>query len=114
MFKKARFTIRLFVISFLLIATSCGAVNSTTAIIDARNQIKQAKAKEADIYAPYEYTKAVLFLKKAKELQGYTEYQQSVVYAINAKDNAQKAITNAYKRKQKLEKIKRLKEQYRK
>ena len=101
------------ILFFLLLEVlSCGAVNSTTAIIDARRQIELAKAKEADIYASYEFTKATLYLKKAKELQGYTEYQQSVIYAINAKDHAKASVKEGMARKQKLKKIEQLKKHY--
>ena len=96
----------------LFFFAGCGAVLSTTSIIDARNEIKIAEKSEADIYAPYEYTKAVLLLKKAKELQGHTEYQQADLYAVNAKSYAQKAVTEGQKRRVKLEKIKKLKDQY--
>ena len=76
----------------LLLGAACGPINSTTHIIDARDMFKEARRIGGEVLAPYEYTKAELYLRKAKELQGHSEYQQSVVFAIRAKDMANDAI----------------------
>ena len=93
-------------IAILLVGTACGPISSTTHLIDARDQFKIAKREEAKTYAPYEYTKAEIYLRKAKELQGYSEYQQSMVFAIRAKDMSVEAVKVSRKNKAKQQRLK--------
>ncbi len=99
----------LFVMATLLAVAGCGPISSTTHLIDARDQFKVAKREEAKTFAPYEYTKAELYLRKAKELQGYSEYQQSMVFAIRAKDMSVEAVKVSRRNKAKQARMKLIK-----
>lgn len=96
----------LLLMATLLAGAGCGPISSTTHLIDARDQFKVAKREEAKTFAPYEYTRAELYLRKAKELQGYSEYQQSMVFAIRAKDMSVEAVKVARKNKAKRQRMK--------
>ena len=63
----------------------CGPITSMGVIKDARTAITSAKIAGAEKGAPYEYFSAVEHLHKAREEQGYSDYQAAI-------DLAQKAI----------------------
>lgn len=72
-------------------ATGCGPIQSTSLIMDADVQLEAARAADAPKYAPYEYTLAEAYLHKAREEQGYADYQVCIDFAQKALDNAKKA-----------------------
>jgi len=90
----------------LALCAGCGPVASTSHYVDARDSLGVAQAEGAAEYAPYEYTKAEIYLRKAKELQGRSDYEQSVVFANEANDMAKKALEVARKNKAKAERLK--------
>jgi hypothetical protein len=89
---------RLFV--FLsLAALACGPVQSTAFLLDADVQLEAARTAQADKLAPYEWTAANLYLHKAREEVGYSDFEQAVSYAQKAakfataaRDVAMKAV----------------------
>lgn len=92
----------------LALVAGCGPVASTSHYVDARDSLGVARSEGAEEYAPYEFTKAEIYLRKAKELQGRSDYEQSVVFANQAGDMAKKAVEVARKNKAKAERLKAL------
>ncbi len=90
------FGLRLVVISaVVLLALTCGPVQSTAYLIDAETMLEAAKTAQADKLAPYEWTSATLYLHKSKEEVGYSDYEQAVDYAKKAVEFATKARDSA-------------------
>ncbi len=75
----------------LLFAVGCGPITSTTAIADATVALEAAEAANAEKFAVYEYTMAQECLRKAKEEEGYSEYQPAIDLAKKARKFAEKA-----------------------
>jgi hypothetical protein len=90
----------------LVALAACGPISSTSHYLDARDQFELARAEGADAFAPYEITKAEIYLRKAKELQGRSDYEQSVVFANQAGDMSKKAVEVARKNKARAERLK--------
>ncbi len=65
-------------------ALSCGPVQSTAYLIDTETMLEAARTAQADKLAPYEWTAANLYLVKAKEEVGYSDFEQAVDYAKKA------------------------------
>jgi len=103
--------LRAILLSAALGLAACGPVTSTTSIIDARDKLAQAKREGAETFAPYEYSKADLYLHKAKELQGHSAYQQSDLFAIRAKDMAVEALRVTETNKKRHDQLLRAREQ---
>jgi hypothetical protein len=70
---------------------ACGPVKSTANILDAEVQIQAARTAGADKLAPYEWTAANLYLAKAREEVGYSDYQAGVDFAVKASRFANEA-----------------------
>lgn len=74
---------RLFVLSFVGMAcvwlggaTGCGSVIYVNQVTrKASTSVEAAKAAEADVYAPYHYTLAVHYLRKAREEAAAADFQ---------------------------------------
>ena len=86
------------VFGVLAAVSACGPVQSTALLLDAEVQIEAARTAQAERYAPYEWTAANLYHRKAKEEVGYSDYEQAVdfaqkaqKFAVQARENAQKA-----------------------
>ena len=68
----------------LAVLAACGPVQSTAYLIDADVQLEAARTAQADKLAPYEWTAANLYLHKAREEVGYSDFEQGVAYAQKA------------------------------
>ena len=77
----------------------CGPLRSTSNLLDAEVQIQAARTAGAEKLAPYEWTAANLYLRKAREEVGYSDYQAGVDFAVKASKYAnaarEKAMTTA-------------------
>lgn len=69
----------------------CGPVQSTAYLLDAEVQIEAARTAQADRLAPYEWTLANLYIHKAREEVGYSDFEAAVSFAQKASANARKA-----------------------
>ena len=69
----------------------CGPVQSTAYLLDADVQIQAARTAGAERYAPYEWTSANLYLRKAREEVGYSDFQAGVDFAEKASKYANEA-----------------------
>ena len=87
-----RLLLALFGLTFMV---ACGPVQSTSALIDADVEIEGARAAGAQTAATMEFTSAEAYLKKARELAGYSQYENSAVFAAKARDLAKAARAKA-------------------
>lgn len=69
----------------------CGPLRSTAFILDAEVQIEAARTAGAEKYAPYPYTLAQLYIRKAREVVGYSDYEVGVGFAERASGQARRA-----------------------
>jgi hypothetical protein len=74
---------------------ACGPVKSTANLLDAEVQIQAARTAGAEKLAPYEWTAANLYLHKAREEVGYSDYQAGVDFAVKASRFANEAREKA-------------------
>jgi hypothetical protein len=76
-----------------LLAVGCGPIEYITIVtFEASHAVAAAKGVHADKLAPYEYTAAVEYLHKARELGGYSRYHQSVDFGRKARDFGNQAF----------------------
>lgn len=74
---------------------ACGPVKSTANILDAEVQIQAARTAGAEKLAPFEWTAANLYIAKAREEIGYSDYQAGVDFAVKASRYANEAREKA-------------------
>ena len=79
----------------LVLMSACGPIMSTSRRSDAEEALAKAKAVNADVLAPYEYTMSQEYLRKADELWGYSEFGYSSEYAQKSIDMATAAEEKA-------------------
>ena len=82
---------RLLGLAWLGALLGCGPIQSTSYLLDAEIQIEAAKTAGADHLAPYEFTSANLYYRKAKDKEAYSEYEIAVDYARKASKFANQA-----------------------
>ncbi len=75
----------------LALLAGCGPIQSTSALIDADVELEAARAAGAQTAAVYEYTAAEVFLHKARETQGLSQYEASSRFALKAAELAKSA-----------------------
>lgn len=76
-------------------AAGCGPITTTNNVAKARVAIAAAEAASAEKYAVYEYVSAVEYLRKAREEEGFSDFQAAIDYAAMAQDFAEKAKNRA-------------------
>jgi len=64
--------------------SGCGPTQSTALIMDADVQLEAARAADGPKLAPYEYTAAEAYLRKAREEQGYADFEVSIDFGRKA------------------------------
>ncbi|MHC4838024.1 MAG: DUF4398 domain-containing protein [Planctomycetota bacterium] len=79
----------------LLLLGGCGPGTSTTRISEATVAIEAARVVDADRFAVYEFVRAVEYLKKAREEEGYSDFQAAINLALDAREFAEKARARA-------------------
>ena len=72
-------------------SASCGPISAFSNVRDANIEIEKAKAVGADKLAIYQFVSAQQYLAKAREEQGYADYQVAVDLAQKALEFAQSA-----------------------
>ena len=77
----------------LALASGCGPVESTSVILDAEAACARAGVEHAEKVpeAAYYYFAATQYLDKAKEEQGYADFEIAIDYGRKAKELAEKA-----------------------
>ncbi len=71
--------------------TGCGPITATTSIAKATVAVEAAEGANAEKYAVYEYLSAQEYLRKAKEEEGYSDFQAAVDLAKKVREFAEKA-----------------------
>jgi uncharacterized protein DUF4398 len=85
----------------MLVMAGCGPIEYiSTVTFDASKAVQAARASRAPELAPYEYTAAVEYLHKAREVGGYARYHEAVELGKKARDFGQKAVELARERGQ--------------
>jgi len=79
----------------LLGVTGCGPISATHAIAEATVAVEAASGVEAKRYAAYEFTLAYEYLRKAREEEGYADYQAAIDFAQSARKFAEDAKERA-------------------
>ena len=77
----------------LVVATGCGPIEYVSVVtFQASRAVQEAKASRAPELAPYEYTAAVEYLHKAREVGGYARYHDAIEWGAKSRDYANEAI----------------------
>jgi hypothetical protein len=84
-----------FALAAVALLAGCGPIHSTSALIDADVELEAARAAGASTAAVYEYTSAEVFLHKARETQGRSQYEASARFAQKAAGLARTARQKA-------------------
>lgn len=92
---RKNFALVLMVLLMLVGLWGCGPIMSTSKISEAKDALAKAESVNAEELAPYEYTSAQEFIKKADELWGYSKFGDSVDFAKRAIDFAKAAEKKA-------------------
>jgi hypothetical protein len=72
----------------------CGPVQSTQRIGSAEVAMERARVNDAMDHSPYEYYRAVHYLHKSKMEWGYSNFEASRDYAVEARRSAEAALDN--------------------
>src|SRR4051794_32745451 len=70
---------------------ACGPIQSTAYLLDADVALEAARTARAEQYSPYEFTAAKLYLLKAREEVGYSDFEVAVDFAKKARKFANEA-----------------------
>ncbi len=77
----------------MLLAGGCGPIEYITVVtFEASKAVQEAKASRAPELAPYEYTAAVEYLHKAREVGGYARYHDAIEFGKKARDFGHEAV----------------------
>lgn len=76
----------------LVSASGCGPIEYISQVSSkAASAVSAAKLAQAERYAPFEYTAAEEYLRKAREEGGYAEYQDAIEFGRKAEEFADRA-----------------------
>lgn len=88
--------VRGLLLSIVLAASACGPIVYVSEVTRrASTAVDEAKAVQADKYAPYYWTRATQYLRQAKELAAHADFQGSNRFGRLAAEAAEIAITEA-------------------
>jgi lipopolysaccharide biosynthesis regulator YciM len=74
---------------------ACAPLQTSLYMREAEQAMEQARAQEALERSPYAWTMAELYLEKAKEKNGRSQYEQAMEYSKKAKQWALSARNDA-------------------
>ncbi len=88
---------RLYAMLAMLIATaSCGPIAYVNQVTrTASTAVDEARAAEADKYAPYWWTRATQYLRKAREVAAHADFQGANRFGRLATESAEQATEEA-------------------
>ena len=76
-----------------LVATGCGPIEYISMVtFQASKAVQEARSSRAPDLAPYEYTSAVEYLHKAREVGGYARYHEAIEWGKKARDFGYEAV----------------------
>jgi hypothetical protein len=77
----------------MVLCGGCGPIEYiSTVTFEASKAVQEARASRAAELAPYEYTAAVEYLHKAREVGGYARYHEAVEFGKKARDFGREAV----------------------
>lgn len=76
----------------IAVTGACGSIGASTAIHDAARELAEARQHKADEYAVYYYSRAEIYLQKAKKLNGMGQYQAAQEYARVSAEASAKSL----------------------
>jgi sRNA-binding protein len=83
-------------LAIVLTASACGPIVYVSEVTRrASTAVDEAKAVQADKYAPYYWTRATQYLHQAKELAAHADFQGSNRFGRLAAEAAEIAVTEA-------------------
>lgn len=90
-------------LALLMLASSgCGPIEYISMVtFQASKAVQEAKASRAAELAPYEYTAAIEYLHKARDVGGYARYHEAIEWGKKARDFGNDAVKLARERAQK-------------
>lgn len=77
---------------------ACGPVGYVSKVRSASTAVDEARAVNAAKYAPYEWTRAVEYLRQARAEAAYADFQAANRFGRLAEEAAAKAKTDAIRR----------------
>lgn len=88
------------VLAFVLAAAlgACGPIGYVSNVRGAATAVEEARAANAAKYAPYEWTRAVEYLRQARAEAAYADFQAANRFGRLAQEAAAKAKTDAIRR----------------
>lgn len=87
------------VLPWLALVSGCGPVTYLSRVtFGATGDVAEARIVNGEQMAPYEYTAAVEYLRRAKELAGYSRYHDANNFAALAQKDAKAAKKVAQRR----------------
>lgn len=87
------------VLPWLALVTGCGPVTYVSRVtFGASGDVAEARTVNGEQMAPYEYTSAVEYLRRAKELAGYARFHDANNFAAHAQKDAKDARKVAQRR----------------
>ena len=92
----SRQTMKTRLVALVVLVAGCGPIEYiSTVTFEASKAVQEAKASRAPELAPYEYTSAVEYLHKAREVGGYARYHHAIEWGKKARDFGHKAYQMA-------------------
>jgi hypothetical protein len=86
----------------LFAVAGCGPIEYISMVtFEASKAVQEAKASRAPELAPYEFTAAVEYLHKAREVGGYARYHEAIEFGKKARDYGHEAVKLARERGEK-------------
>lgn len=116
--KASRYNLLLWV-ALALGISSCGPAQTSSSISSARKAMEQARLAGATELHPgsfyvttaqYKVQVARLYLEKAKELQGFSKFEDAIFYATEARKLLDEAVTEKHEEERRLLRRKQIKE----
>lgn len=84
------------VLALVLCSSACGPIAYVNEVTrKASDSVDQARAAQADKYAPYYWTRATQYLHQAKVLAAHADFQAANRFGRLANEAAEKAIVEA-------------------
>lgn len=88
---------RCLIVGGLLMLSACGPVSTTLVLQDAETALEGARGAGADHFAAFEFVSAEEYLRKAREEEGYSDFQVAITLATQARKFAEAAHERALK-----------------
>ncbi len=96
--RRPRLTLGLLLTAVAWTGVGCGPITATSAIADASVALDGARGAKAPQFAVYEFVSAELYLRKAREEEGLSDFQAAINFARVAEGFAAKAKARASQR----------------